>query len=48
MHDDFQDELLIIENVNEDTHYSKYIEGTGFSKKSAEQNAASNCIRDLK
>lgn len=24
MHDDFQDELLIIENVNEDTHYSKY------------------------
>ena len=27
---------------------SKYIEGTGFSKKSAEQNAASNCLRDLK
>ena len=26
---------------------SKYIEGTGFSKKSAEQNAASNCLRDL-
>ena len=27
---------------------SKYIEGTGFSKKSAEQNAASNCLSNLK
>lgn len=29
-------------------HNSKYIEGTGFSKKSAEQNAADNCLQNLK